>query len=55
MPGARHETKVPKSADTITIAASETMLAKFALTLFLEPGGALTPKLSLKLWNQSQS
>ena len=36
MPGARQETNVPSSAETTTIAASETMLAEFALTLFLD-------------------
>ena len=35
MPGARQETNVPSSAETTTIAASETMLAEFPLTLFL--------------------
>jgi len=55
IPGADQETNAPSSAETITIAASETVLAEFALTLFRESGGNVTPKLALKLRNQSQS
>ncbi len=48
IPGARHQTNVPNSAETTTIAASETVLAKFALTLFSNPAAHLIQKLSLK-------
>jgi hypothetical protein len=48
MPGADQETNVPSSAETMTIAASETVLAEFALTLFLEVAGDLAQKLALE-------
>jgi hypothetical protein len=48
IPGADQEANVPSSAETITIAASDAVLAEFSLTLFLEVAGDLAQKLALE-------